>query len=237
VRSGTVSQTIDHSMEPEVGASSDICAIPIFVPMDDLSAVSNTFKWQVGNEVDSNHATHLFSSMAIINLTALFESVSMNSTTGAGSALTSTMAEVQSIARHAVATTGNQLIIGQIRRDVVTNVSSVNLRLQEDNTTTFPTGVETGSLGWGSHDALDEIADHIIGVISLTAGGGDQTDGDYLIDMDAADFRQTDAVPSFRRLVAFSFEAAAAGDTSDVEFAATVTQPMPMIPPVGVVGY
>lgn len=201
-RTGTASETITSGRE---GEHVDDRRGSFIIWADALSAVSNTFAVKVNTDGgDTADFDHVFSGIYLVNLDNIFKDVSFARTTGVTSALTSTFAEMQTVS-HAVTADGDQIVLGYAQSDIVTHTGSIGLRFQEDDTTTFPDGIDVDALNTVTRDATDVLPISLMAVRSMLASGSP-----FMVDMDAADGRQTVNPAEHRCLVVFSDEEAAA---------------------------
>ncbi len=208
-RTGTASETVTNSFEGE-NVSERRGTFIIWA--DVLSAVSNTFSVELNTDGGAtSDFDHVFSGIYLINLNNIFKDVSTERTTGATAALTTTFAQVQTLS-HAVTVDSDQIVLGYCQSDLVSHTASFGLRFQENNSTTFPTGIDASpGLNITSRDATDVVPISLMAVRSMAASGSP-----FAIDMDGADDRQTTNTVEQRCLVVFSNEAAAAAGLGSV---------------------
>ncbi|KKL24150.1 hypothetical protein LCGC14_2418200 [marine sediment metagenome] len=209
-RTGSASETITNQREGENAVERRGSYI---IWADTLTAVSNTFAVKISTDGVTTDFDHVFSGIYLLNLNELFADASFARTTGATSALTSTFAQVQTLA-HAVTADGAQIILGYAQSDIVNHTATIGLRFQEDNTTTLPTGIDAAALGSTSRDVTDIIPLALMSVRNMLVSGST-----FTIDMDAADDRQTTNPLDNRCLVVFSDEAAPAADAGNPWYA------------------
>ena len=173
-----------------------------------LFAESTTLTIKASAESGTTDWSHIFSGVYFLNLSQLFNSVTVAKTAAntaniGGSTDWTTFTEAQSLS-HTPSIEEKQFVMGYVGNDVQVHTSSTGMRFQEDGAD-IVTGMEDAVQGQQSQ-AIDDIYP----LINLADKS--MADEAQAIDMDVANRRVANSVQvKDRMLIAFSLEAKAAG--------------------------